>query len=170
VAALTACAPLLQGFGGHPRAAGLQLKPGVLEEFRRQFAAACAAQRSHGDARPELLVDGWLTPAEIGPGLWQALQRLEPFGEGHSRPRWGMRGLQLATPPSPVGGSGEHLRLAFRTGATTLRGVWFKMGKLAEEVAQIGATPVDAVFELHENTYGGQSSLEMQVVDLRPAV
>ena len=169
VAALTACGPLLQGFGGHPRAAGLQLLPGALEQFRRQFAAACAAQRSGDDARPELLVDGWLTPAEIGPGLWQALQRLEPFGEGHGRPRWGMRGLRLATPPAPVGGSGEHLRLAFRAGSATLRAVWFKMGKLAGEVTQIGANPVDAVFELHENTYGSQSSLEMQVVDLRPA-
>ena len=114
-------------------------------------------------------MDGWLTVADLGPELWQALQRLEPFGEGHSRPRWGMRGLRLAASPAPVGGSGEHLRLSFRSGATTLRGVWFKMGKLAEEVARLGVKPVDAVFELHENTYGGQSSLEMQVVDLRPA-
>ncbi len=169
IAALTVCAPLLKVFGGHPRAAGLQIKPGALDEFRRQFAAACAAQRSGADTRPELLVDGWLTVADLGPELWQALQRLEPFGEGHSRPRWGMRGLRLAASPAPVGGSGEHLRLSFRSGATTLRGVWFKMGKLAEEVARLGVKPVDAVFELHENTYGGQSSLEMQVVDLRPA-
>ena len=62
VAALTVCAPLLNGFGGHPRAAGLQLKPGALDDFRRDFCVACAAQRGNsGDTRPELLVDGWLT-------------------------------------------------------------------------------------------------------------
>jgi len=169
IAALTVCAPLLRAFGGHPRAAGLQLKPGALDEFRRQFAAACAAQRGGGDTRPELLVDGWLMPADVGPELWQALQRLEPFGEGHTRPRWGMRGLRLAGPPSPVGGNGEHLRLAFHAGASTIRGVWFKMGKLADEVAHVGGDSMDTVFELHENTYGGHSSLEIQVVDLRPA-
>ena len=169
IAALTACTLLLKTFGGHPRAAGLQLKPGALDEFRQQFAAACAAQRRDADMRPELLVDGWLMPAEIGAELWQAVQRLEPFGEGHSRPRWGMRGLRLASTPSTVGGSGEHLKLSFHTGATTIRAVWFKMGKLAAEVAQIGANNLDAVFELHENSYAGRTTLEMQVVDLRPA-
>ena len=114
-------------------------------------------------------MDGWLTPADIGPGLWQDVQRLEPFGEGHGRPRWGMRGLRLEGRPQPVGGGGEHLKLSFCAGATTIRGVWFKMGKLADAVTAAGTGPLDAVFELHENTYGGQSSLEMQVVDLRPA-
>ena len=169
MAALTACAPLLKGFGGHPRAAGLQLHPGALEPFCKEFAAACATQRGDGDRRPELLVDGWLLPAEIGPELWAALQRLEPFGEGHPRPRWGMRNLRLATRPAPVGGSGDHLRLSFRAGATTIQGVWFKMGRLADEVTQAGAGALDVVFELHENNYNGHSSLEMQVVDLRPA-
>ncbi|MEI6211150.1 MAG: single-stranded-DNA-specific exonuclease RecJ [bacterium] len=169
VVALTACATMLKGFGGHPRAAGLQLKPGALEAFRREFAAACASQRGPGEQRPELRVDGWLTPPDIGPGLWAALQRLEPFGEGHSRPRWGLRGLRLAARPSTVGSSGEHLRLSFHAGATTFRGVWFKMGKLSADVTQLGEKPLDVVFELHENTYGGQSTLELQVVDLRPA-
>lgn len=169
MAALTACAPLLKGFGGHPRAAGFQMKPGAQEEFRQQFACACAAQRMGGDPRRELPVDGWLASADMSPALWQALQRLEPFGEGHARPRWGMRGLRLAAAPSPVGGRGEHLRLAFRMERTTIQGIWFKMGKLAEAVAQAGQRALDVVFELHENTYGGQSSLEMQVVDLRPA-
>ncbi len=168
IAALTACTSLLKTFGGHPRAAGLQLNPGMLEAFQQQFAGASTMQRSGEDVRPELLVDGWLAPADVGPELWQALQRLEPFGEGHSRPRWGMRGLRLAGSPTAVGSGGEHLKLAFCSGKTTIRGVWFKMGKQAEEVTRLGRNPLDAVFELHENTYGGQSSLEMQVVDLRP--
>jgi len=169
IAALTACGPLLQQFGGHPRAAGLQLKPGTLDAFRHQFSAACATQRRCEDARAELLVDGWLTPADLGSRLWQALQRLEPFGEGHGRPHWGMRGLRLVQPPATVGGNGEHLRLAFQAGGAKIRGVWFKMGSLVGEIQQIGGNGVDVVFELHENTYGGQSALEMQVVDLRAA-
>ena len=168
IVALAACASWLKQFGGHPRAAGFQVKPGALPAFQQQFAAACAAQRGQGDVRPQLLVDGWLLPAEVGPEIWRDLQRLEPFGEGHGRPRWGMRGLRLATPPMAVGG-GEHLKLAFRAGSTTIRGVWFKMGKLSAEVAQLGGKPMDVVFELHENAYGGNSSLEMLVVDLGPS-
>jgi single-stranded-DNA-specific exonuclease len=169
VAALGTCAPLLTGFGGHPRAAGLQLKAGALPEFQRQFPAACAQQRDATDPRPELRVDGWLAPAELDEALWASVQRLEPFGEGHARPRWGMRGLRLATRPSKVGGSGEHMRLECRAGNTTIRGIWFKMGHLTEAVSALGAGALDAVFELHENHYNGQSTLEMQVQDLRPA-
>ena len=169
VEALAACLPALQGFGGHPRAAGLQLKPGALEDFRTRFAAACAAQRGSGDPRPELPVDAWLTPGEIEPALWQALQRLEPFGEGHHCPRWGLRGLWLAATPTPVGEGGEHLRLALRADGIVWQAVWFKMGRRSEELARLGASPLDAVFELHENTYGGGSTLEMRLTDLRPA-
>jgi single-stranded-DNA-specific exonuclease len=168
IAALTACADLLTGYGGHPRAAGFQLRPGALESFRDRFGAVCLNQRAGGDSRPILVVDGWLTAADIGPGLWQALQRLEPFGEGHARPRWGLRNLTLSARPTPVGGSGEHLRLAFSASGTPISGVWFKMGRLSEAVAQAGPR-FDAAFELRENTFGGRTSLEMQVVDLRPA-
>jgi hypothetical protein len=42
------------------------------------------------------------------------------------------------------------------------------MGRLSEAVAQAGPR-FDAAFELRENTFGGRTSLEMQVVDLRPA-
>jgi len=169
VAALTICRQHLAGFGGHARAAGFHLKPGALEAFRGQFMAVCASQRGHADPRPELAVDGWLQTEDWQLDLWRALQRLEPFGEGHGRPRWGMRGLWLAARPSPIGGSGEHLRLTFTTATGgTIRGVWFRMGRLAEAIAQAGPV-LDVVFELHENSYGGQSSLEMQIVDLRPA-
>ena len=168
VAALTACQDLLTGFGGHPRAAGFHLKPGVLEPFRQRFADACAAHRGDRDPRPELAIDGWLEAADWQMDLWRALQRLEPFGEGHPRPRWAMRGVRLAARPAPVGGSGEHLRLSFSDArGSVIRGIWFRMGSLADAVEQAGPA-LDAVFELHENTFGGQSALEMQVVDLRP--
>jgi single-stranded-DNA-specific exonuclease len=168
VAALRACAPLLEGFGGHPRAAGLQLKAGALPEFQRLFPQACALQRDAADPRPELRVDGWLAPADLDEALWASVQRLEPFGEGHARPRWGMQGVRLAARPSKVGGGGEHMRLECRVGSTTIRGVWFKMGHLTEAVAALGSGALDAVFELHENHFNGQSALEMQVQDLRP--
>jgi single-stranded-DNA-specific exonuclease len=169
VAALAACGALLQGFGGHPRAAGLQLKAGALDAFRTQFGAACATQRPAGDTRAELAVDGWLTAGELSPQLWAALQRLEPFGEGHTRPRWGMRGVRFAARPEPVGAGGDHLRIRLQADGISIQGVWFRMGRHLEAISRLGAGPVDVLFELHENTYAGNSSLEMQLMDLRPA-
>jgi len=168
VDALKECQDLIHGFGGHPRAAGFRLKPGMLDAFRERFGAVCARQRGDDDARPELIIDGWLSMTDVQPGLWRALQRLEPFGEGHARPRWGMRKVKLASRPVAVGGRGEHLRITFSSEGAKISGIWFKKGHLAETIAQAG-TCFDVVGELHENTFTGKPTLEMQLVDLRTA-
>jgi single-stranded-DNA-specific exonuclease len=168
LAALQAAGDTLAGCGGHRQAAGFHLKAGALEEFRRRFGAACARQRPDGDPRPELRVDAWIAGEEVTPDLWQAIQRLEPFGEGNERPRWGLRNLPLAAPPATMGSDGSHLQMAFGLGARRLRAVWWKMGGLAEAVRCAGPR-CDVVAELSQNDWQGRSSLEFQIVDLRPA-
>jgi single-stranded-DNA-specific exonuclease len=168
VALLNQCAGRLAGFGGHPRAAGFTLKSGALDDFKNQFSAAAIAQRGERDTSVELLIDGWLQHAEFGTDVWKAMQRLEPFGEGHARPRWAMRGVRLAGRPTPVGATGDHLKMAFTVGNRTVKAIWFKQGHLAEIITASGPE-LDVVFEFHMNTFNGESSLEMSVVDIRAA-
>lgn len=168
LAALKACGDTLVGYGGHKQAAGFRLQAGAFEAFRAAFGAACAGQRPpDGDGRPALTVDGWLQPGDAPAMLWQAQQRLEPFGEGHGRPRWGLRGARLVDAPTPMGGNGDHLRMAFDTGGGKVRAVWWKMGAQAENIRAAGGR-LDAVVELAANNWNGQSSIEFQIADLRP--
>ena len=167
-ALLNQCAGRLAGFGGHPRAAGFTLKSGALDDFKNQLSAAAIAQRGERDTSVELLIDGWLQHAEFGTDVWKAMQRLEPFGEGHARPRWAMRGVRLAGRPTPVGATGDHLKMAFTVGNRTVKAIWFKQGHLAEIITASGPE-LDVVFEFHLNTFNGDSSLEMSVVDIRAA-
>ncbi len=167
VQALTRCHALLLRYGGHQRAGGFTLQPGAFTTFRTSLAAVSQAQVGDVRRQPPLAIDAWLTADQLDPALWNALQRLEPFGEGHPVPRWGLRRVRLAAPASPIGAGGEHLRLAFLCGTRRLPAVWFRMGSLAPRLRG-GAETYDVVGELNENTFGGQTELQLQVVDLRP--
>lgn len=166
--ALKACGDTLVGSGGHKQAAGFRLKAGAFDDFRSRFGAACAEQRMpSADGRPTLMVDGWLQSGDVLVDVWQALQRLEPFGEGHNRPRWGLRGAHLVDMPTPMGGQGAHLRMTFDTGGGKVRTVWWKMGAHAEHIRAAGCY-FDAVVELTANNWNGRAVIEFQLVDLRP--
>jgi single-stranded-DNA-specific exonuclease len=168
VKALTASSEALDGFGGHAHAAGFNLKAGELERFRHLFSAACAAQcQSNGSSRATLMVDGWLAPKELTLGLYDAQQRLAPFGPGNPKLRWGVKGLEIRK-VFPLGTTGAHLTILFAQGNTLLpRAVWFNQGAAIETIRSTGT--VDAVFELARNEYGGDVSAELHVIDLRPA-
>ena len=167
--ALAAAGEALEGYGGHARAAGFHVRPGAFERFKQLFCAACAGQAADGNGGVRTLtVDGWLEPEQATLDLYRAQQRLAPFGNGNPAPRWGLRNVTVKEARA-IGGAGEHMQCAFeRDGRALPRGVWFRNGGALEAVRANGGL-FDVVFELRENTFGGESAVELQVVDLSPA-
>ena len=165
VEALREVSDLLQGFGGHARAAGLTLKPGCFEAFKEAFCVACARQRQQMATGPALArLDGWLTADEVSMEFFLAQQRLSPFGEGNPAPRWGIRDA-VVEQVRPIGQNGEHLQLVFRLdNGKSVRGVWFRHGHVAEQLAP-GRT-CDILFALTQSVFGGEAVPEMRVSDI----
>ncbi len=166
--ALAACADeTLVRFGGHAAAGGFTVKPGKLEDFKRLFAAACAAQRGSSSAgaggptfrEPDLWVD-W---QDLTLELSRALEKLEPFGEGNPEPVFGVRGAQVSG-ARLLGREGTHLELAFA--GTSLRAVWWGHG---DDVERFRATApeVDASFRLVTSDFGGDEHVELNLVSVR---
>ena len=165
--ALAAAGEALEGFGGHARAAGFQVKPGAFGRFKQLFCEACAVQAAACGVR-RLTVDGWLEPEQVTLGLYQEQQRLAPFGHGNPAPRWGLRGVTVKA-VRPVGSAGEHMQLTLgRAGGASLGAVWFRNGGATEAVRAASAA-VDVVFELCQSTFGGEPSPELRVLDLAPS-
>ena len=163
--ALAATGETLEGFGGHARAAGFQVKPGGFERFKQLFCQACAGQVAAGGGVRTLTVDGWLEPEQVTLDLYREQQRLAPFGHGNPAPRWGLRSVTVKD-ARPMGSAGEHMQFTFeRDGRLLPRGVWFRHGVAIEAVRANGGR-FDVVFELRENTFGGETTVEIQVVDL----
>ena len=158
VEALRAAAPHLERFGGHRQAAGFSLKQGQVEAFRGAIEAFVA---THPLPTPTVVADALLAPDDVGPDLLEAIQSLEPFGEGHPSPTFAMaEPLEMAR---AVGRNRATLQL--RLGG--IKGVAWQQGELAAELPL--GHEVGAMFELRENVWQNRKSIEFVARGVRPA-
>jgi single-stranded-DNA-specific exonuclease len=164
VGALKLVQDLLEGFGGHARAAGFTLREGNLETFRERFKTVCDAQRKGmAEVQSTLTCDGWLGPEDVSLAFYACQQQLAPFGEGNPTPRWGLRGVLLET-ISTMGQEKEHLQTLIRLpDGQSVRGIWFRRGHHAERL-KAKSDSCNLLFELHRNDFGGQSSVELRMI------
>jgi single-stranded-DNA-specific exonuclease len=163
--ALRECAPLLERFGGHKMAAGVEVQVERLEAFRERFNAACRDRLAGQDLRPVQTVDAWIGLAEADERLLGGLERLQPLGNGNPEPNWGVRRVRLAAEPRRVGKDQRHLRLVVTQGASQIEAVGFNLG-----MYEVPPGELDLVFRLRENWYQGRGGVELEICDLRAAV
>lgn len=169
-AALTACGQHLTKFGGHAMAAGLTLDATRIDDFRDSLVECINAQLAVDDLGSVVEIDAELALADCCLVVFRQVQRLEPFGRHNPRPRLLVRAVQLVRPAQRMGGHGKHLSLSLRstngdTGGSGVRAVAFGMGDLADDLPA-GAL-VDIVFEPKLNTWRGNTTAELHVIDLR---
>ncbi|MBN1267987.1 MAG: single-stranded-DNA-specific exonuclease RecJ [Kiritimatiellae bacterium] len=154
------CAGLLTKWGGHSMAAGVELPEKGIKAFAEKFNEAAKAVLEGLDLRPVVKIDAWIEAGDAGEDLYEAMERMRPFGLGNSRPVWGLRGAKVVGRPRVVGG--KHLRLTLALGKQTWDAIAFQMG-----ARSIPPGPLDIAFHLQKNTYGGRNDLEFNVQDLR---
>ncbi|WP_082506291.1 DHH family phosphoesterase [Deinococcus sp. Leaf326] len=144
---------LLKRYGGHPAAAGFSVDERDFPALRDRLHAYA---RSFPVPVPAVRLDAALPPRWATAELDAETARLEPFGEGHRRPLWHLRGELEGQ--RLVGKRGDSLQ--FRLGG--LKGVRHGAGTLQEGGADLGA-------ELATNEWRGRASLEWRAEALRPA-
>ena len=162
---LSACAPLLENFGGHALAAGFTVReeniPALAQALRRAVADSC-----QGQALPSVLeVDMAVTPLHLTVEAVEALDLLEPCGTGNPRPVFLLQGAQVHA-MSQVG-RGRHLKLRLESRGIALDAIYF-----SSQGAELGLYPgcrVDVVFYPQVNDFRGRRDIQLQVVDLRLA-
>ena len=116
-----------------------------------------------GFTAPPQWVDWDLPFGRMTPPLMRELERLAPFGERNERPVLFSSDLRLAQPARTVGSDQSHLQLQLRHGAQVLKAMAFGMAARAGEL-KMGA-PVHAIYSPRWNTFRGETSLEIELVD-----
>lgn len=166
-AAIAACAPLLNTWGGHAGAAGVSLKPENIELFRQELSRQVAL---HTDPNTQdgLLLDAELTLKAVDLELVHELERLAPFGAGNPVPRFLARNVTVQS-DTRFGAEGNHRRLWLRQSlgngqTSTLQLVWFGGGD-----AELPVGNLDVAFTLGINRYQDSETVQMLHVALRPA-
>ncbi|MFQ5679615.1 MAG: single-stranded-DNA-specific exonuclease RecJ [Gemmatimonadota bacterium] len=165
--ALEACGSVLERFGGHRMAAGLDIRRSRLDEFVERFTAH--GDRVLGAARlaPRLRIDLALPLRSVTPRLHRSLSYLEPHGEGNPRPVLVARGVALSD-PKRVGQDASHLKATLRDEGARVEAIGFRLGQRLEELR--GATRWDVAFELEEEVWRERRRLSARVLDFRPAL
>lgn len=165
VAALETCKDLLAKWGGHPMAVGVTLDVRRMAEFQQAFAAAVGKLCPNGLPERHLTIMEWIEPEDVSPVLMEELEGLHPFGMGNPRPVFGMRGVSLAGPPRML--KNGHFRFVVNGGprGNNLAGIAWKMAdRLLPEHARI-----DLAVKLTWNTWNGDKSIQLELVDWRLA-
>ena len=165
--ALESCADLLDGFGGHELAAGFTIPEANIEAFRTRMNR-CVRSASGGAAPVSSLeVDAAVTvPCEMTLDRADELSRLEPYGAGNPRPVFALLGATVDA-VQPVG-QGRHLKLRLSKGACRFDAIFFSTTEAECGIPAGGR--VDAAFYLQANTFRGATTLQLQLVDLRPSL
>ncbi len=163
LAVLQECADLLDKFGGHKMAAGVEVAAERLPALRERFNAACRSRLEGLDLRPVQRVDAWIRLAEADGRLLRALDRLRPMGSGNPEPYWGLRRVRLAAPPGRVGREQQHLKLLLAQGGSQIAAVGFNLGGVPVPEGEL-----DLVVQVREHWRG--EGVELEVADLRPAL
>ncbi len=163
--ALEAAASALESGGGHSAAGGFSVAPGRFAQFKKLFVKACAQQAKEGGVGNLLALDGWLEHDEVGLPLTDAMERMEPFGEGNPVPVWGVQGVILRR--ADLTRDGKHVQLEFAIGRQTVRGIWFRAAQHVEALREHGARPFNVAFQLEKDSFFQTPRVKMLVRDLQ---
>lgn len=127
-ALVAAASGLLQRWGGHSGAVGLQLASADIAGFREGFAAA-AESAAGAIARARVrVVDAVVGIRELTLPTAESLETLQPFGNGNPDVRLVIPGCVLEA-AGTMGESGRHLQLRLRAGNAHTRALGWGMGE-----------------------------------------
>jgi single-stranded-DNA-specific exonuclease len=160
-AALGSCSGFLERFGGHRAAAGLSIRPDLVESFAEAFAACAEVTLPPEELTPTTVVDAVLPRgARLTLDLCQELGRLAPFGLGNPD-------VTLLAPGCELGdlatvGDGKHLRFRVHRGGHDAGGaIAFGQGTKVDRYRR--QAHYDVAFRLQENHWNGTVAPQLVV-------
>ena len=159
--ALTETSQLFDRFGGHAQAAGFAMAANRIPELAARFEEHARATLSPEDLEPALRVDAEVRIGELNWELFEELSQLEPFGFGNVTPVLAARGVRVLAPPRVL--KEKHLKLRVAQGAAAFDALAWGMAERFTEI-RAGDT-VDLAFNLDENRYQGERTLQLIIRD-----
>lgn len=177
--ALSDCEGVLTQFGGHDHAAGLSLSVDRIEEFRDRFDEAIGERVTPELLTPSIKVDAELDLRTIGTvddRFWAVLKQFGPFGPSNPKPVYHARDIRVAGTPRTVGSDESHLKFEVQQPGSSDGAsnavydvIGFGMGDELStlERSQEENHPLELLFSVEENTWNGQTNLQLKARDLR---
>ena len=166
--AIKSCRDLLENFGGHTYAAGLSLKEENLEAFTNRFLQLAADEIVPEQMVPQLDVDAILDFKDINAKFMHDLKKMSPFGPDNQKPVFCSRRVKDYGTSKLVGKDLEHIKLELidANSNSPIHGIAFGMHKHSKHIK--GMKPFNICYTVEENTYNGNTSLQLMIKDIKP--
>ena len=159
---LTACADLLERFGGHEQAAGLTVKTENIPLLRQCLEKVISAAAPEETFLPAMEYDLSVPFRTWTPETLSLLSRLEPTGCGNPPPLFLLQGAEVQS-IRRVGKDGSHLRLAvLDEDLSIVEGIAFGAGDTADESPQ----KLDLLYRPTLNDFRGRTAVEAQIYSI----
>ncbi|MBE0408125.1 MAG: single-stranded-DNA-specific exonuclease RecJ [Anaerolineales bacterium] len=167
--AISSCRELLTGFGGHSMAAGFSLEAELIPDFRRALSAVVQSMLGEVISPPKLIIDGYYELGDLAFEFVKELERLSPFGPGNPAPILVSTGLTVKQ-FNPIGRNYEHLRVLVEDKYGQVNKViwWNGAGWKSRDPLE-NSEPFDLAYVVRTSDYRGQSDIQIEWVDIRPA-
>ena len=166
--AIESCRDLLENFGGHTYAAGLSLKEENLEAFTNRFLQLAADEIVPEQMVPQLDVDAILDFKDINAKFMHDLKKMSPFGPDNQKPVFCSRRVKDYGTSKLVGKDLEHIKLELidANSNSPIHGIAFGMHNHSKHIK--GMKPFNICYTVEENTYNGNTSLQLMIKDIKP--
>jgi len=164
--AIDACSDLLEQFGGHKYAAGLTLKPENLGAFSNKFNEVVSAQIEDYMLVPQIIIDDEINLSEIDQKFVRVLNQFGPFGPGNMRPVFVSHQVFCDENVYTVGEN--HLKMnVFQEDNPNqkLACIGFNLGEYKNEIA--AGVPFSIVYNVEENIWNGNTTIQLNIKDIR---
>ena len=169
VDALTYCEDLLVKYGGHELAAGLTVRRGSLDDFRRRINEYAREHLSQDVLQIHMEADCEVAMKDLTMSFAQEIQLLEPCGTsnatGNVTPAFIMRNVTAARVTHTR--DGNHTILGLEQNGIGMTGMYYGVGE-GDLGFEAGDT-VDVFFHVEINDYKNVRSVQMIVKDIRLA-
>ena len=165
--AIENCRDLLENFGGHTYAAGLSLKEENLEAFTDRFLKLAAEEIIPEQMTPQIDIDAILDLKDINSKFMNELKRMNPFGPDNQKPVFCSLNVKDYGTSKLVGKELEHIKLELidDKSNTPIHGIAFGMHEHSKHIK--GMSPFNICYTIEENTYNGNTTLQLMVKDIK---
>ncbi|MCH6233758.1 single-stranded-DNA-specific exonuclease RecJ [Cognataquiflexum rubidum] len=170
--AISECSDLLEQFGGHKYAAGLTLSVGNVPAFQDKFEAVVSARINEIHMKPVLEVDDEILLDQINYRFFNILKQMAPFGPGNPEPIFCIN--QVYAEDVRVL-KDKHLRFNVVQDGQETKPVCIAFGMADKTIYPDEIIykmlnrkmRFDLAFEIRENTFRNNSSLQLYVKDIK---
>jgi single-stranded-DNA-specific exonuclease len=162
--AIYECREHLIQFGGHKYAAGLTMLPENVTGFADAFEAIVAERITAEQCVPEIEIDAELSLDDINAKFYGIIQQMAPFGPGNMKPVFLSQNLRDSKWSKVV--KEEHIRFSITRPQKKdiMNGIGFGLG---HKFATVKDYSFDICYQIEENVWNDNTSLQMVVKDVR---